>query len=115
MFNNLPNYVNPRIIICEGFGAFNSLKKIFLKEEFTITEDWQIHKIGYINEKLPVLGFKRIYSRFADIEDTVDNNKMDGKILTHNGEIFNTTYNISSVYQIIIIQRSKRQFLTSYV
>lgn len=66
------NYVNPRIIICEGFGAFNSLKKIFLKEEFTITEDWQIHKIGYINEKLPVLGFKRIYSRFADIEDTVD-------------------------------------------
>ena len=26
------NYVNPRIIICEGFGAFNSLKKIFLKE-----------------------------------------------------------------------------------
>ena len=56
------NYVNPRIIICEGFGAFNSLKNI--------------------NEKLPVLGFKRIYSRFADIEDTVDTIKdaLDGKI-----------------------------------
>ena len=76
------NYVNPRIIICEGFGAFNSLKKIFSKEEFTITEDWQIHKIGYINENLPVLGFKRIYSRFADIGDVVDTIKdaLDGKI-----------------------------------
>ncbi|MBO4705485.1 MAG: hypothetical protein J5647_07100 [Spirochaetaceae bacterium] len=78
----LLNYVNPKFVICEGFGAFNKLKKIYSQEKFLITEDWPIHKIAYTNDNIPILAFKRIYSRFADIEDVVDTIKdaLDGKV-----------------------------------
>lgn len=70
-------YVEPRIIICEGFGAFDSLSKMFSTEEFKIDEDEckksNIHKIADLNTYTPVLGFKRrIDSRFEVPEDVVD-------------------------------------------
>ena len=30
------------------------------------------HKVAYLDGYLPVIGFKRAYSRFVDIEDVVD-------------------------------------------
>ena len=68
-------YVEPRIIICEGFGAFDSLSKMYSLEEFKISENEKqsTHKIAYLNKYIPVLGFKRlINSRFKDPEDVVE-------------------------------------------
>ena len=68
-------YVEPRIIICEGFGAFDSLKRMYSAKEFIIdeSEDSTTHKIAYLNKYIPVLGFKRrIDSRFDSPEDVVD-------------------------------------------
>ena len=66
------NYVEPNIIICEGFEAFNQIQRIYKNEEFDMGEHWINHRKAYLNGYIPVLGFKRIYSRFADLEDTVE-------------------------------------------
>lgn len=71
----LISYVEPQIIICEGFGAFDSLKKMYTSREFMMdeTENSTTHKIAYLHEYIPVLGFKRrIDSRFDSPEDVVD-------------------------------------------
>ena len=69
----LIQFVDPKIIICEGLGAFNGVCDLFPEKEFSITEDWPYHKKAYLNGYLPVLGFKRrIDSRFENPEDVVD-------------------------------------------
>ena len=70
----LINYVEPKVIICEGIVAFNKIKNIYSKEEFieNLEEHWSIHRYAYLNNYYPVLGFKRIYSRFSNIEDVID-------------------------------------------
>ena len=81
----LVSYVEPRIIICEGFGAFDSLKEMYSPMEIKITENEKgsSHKIAYLNDYIPVLGLKRrIDSRFEDLEDVVDliKDALEGKI-----------------------------------
>lgn len=68
----LIRFVDPKVIICEGFEAFYEVQKVFFHDEFKLTEDWNNHKYAYLNEFTPVLGFKRIYSRFIDSEDVVE-------------------------------------------
>lgn len=71
----LISYVEPKIIICEGFGAFDSLKRMYSSKEFMMDdgENSSVHKIAYLNGYIPVLGFKRrIDSRFESPEDVVD-------------------------------------------
>lgn len=73
----LVSYVEPRIIICEGFGAFDSLSKMYTSDEFILDEEENkksnTHKIADLNGYIPVLGFKRrIDSRFENPEDVVD-------------------------------------------
>lgn len=68
-------YVEPEIIICEGYGAFSELQNMFTADEFKIDETAKsnTHKIAYLNSYIPVLGFKRrVDSRFENIEDVVD-------------------------------------------
>ena len=71
----LISYVDPQIIICEGFVAFDSLKRMYTPNDFKLddTNLSTTHKIAYLNNYIPVLGFKRrIDSRFEDPEDVVD-------------------------------------------
>ncbi len=70
----LINKTDPKIIICEGISAFNQIQKVYSKNEFTeiMEEHWDIHRYAYLNTYIPVLGFKRIYSRFANLEDVID-------------------------------------------
>lgn len=68
----LVEYINPRLIICEGFEAFNTLKTIFAGNMKDDESEKGNHKVAYIDDWRPVLGFKRAYSRFVDIEDVVD-------------------------------------------
>lgn len=69
--------VYPRIIICEGFGAYENLKKIYTNEE--IKNEWSNNpnsKIAYLsytqNDFSTILAFKRIYSNYLDIENVID-------------------------------------------
>ena len=73
----LINHVYPKVIICEGFGSFNALKKIYSKEY--LTGEWTNGtntKIAYLsqhpNEFTPVIGFKRIYSTYYEIDNIPD-------------------------------------------
>lgn len=77
--------VYPRVIICEGFGAFNELKKIYPEDNFKIGSSNALNtKIAYLDPKdtAPVLGFKRIYSTYYDIDSIADTirDALDGNI-----------------------------------
>lgn len=69
----LISYVGPKLIICEGFSAFATFRKMYTNNEFQMTDESEVCKIAYLNGKLPVLGFKRgIDSRFKDLDNVVD-------------------------------------------
>ena len=65
-------FINPKIIICEGFEAFNTLQTMFPDRTKIDDSEKGNHKVAYLDGYLPVIGFKRAYSRFVDIEDVVD-------------------------------------------
>ena len=69
----LINYVDPKIIICEGYEAFDYLKTFFSTEEyqFSNVEEWDTRKVAYLNSGCIVLGFKRIYSNLASKDNVV--------------------------------------------
>ena len=73
----LTKYVNPKIIICEGFAAFNKVIEIFNVDRSKIWSTTADDKIGYINihnEWCVVLGFARRYStlRTKDLGEVAD-------------------------------------------
>lgn len=68
--------IQPKFLLCEGFEAFNSLQKMYTKEEFCI-DDWEsktfrTHKVADISNKIKVIGFKRRYSDLCDKEDVIE-------------------------------------------
>lgn len=56
--------VNPKIILCEGFGAFNYLSSIPCLN-MSITKDLEYVKQGVYNG-IQIIGFKRIYSNIFE-------------------------------------------------
>lgn len=60
----LIDYVEPKIIICEGFEAFNYFTSFFSDKElkFSEGEEWTNRKVAYLISGCIILGFKRIYS-----------------------------------------------------
>ena len=69
----LIGYVDPKLIICEGFEAFSTLQNMYAADKFIITEqNSPTKKIAYLNSYLPVLGFKRNHSIFCDIQEVAD-------------------------------------------
>ena len=73
----LTKYVNPKIIICEGFAAFDKVIEIFNGDRSKIWSTTADDKIGYINihnEFCVVLGFARRYStlRTKDLGEVAD-------------------------------------------
>src|SRR5574344_113847 len=70
----LISVIHPQILICEGFEVFRNLQAIYPKEDFVMdaSEDWDVHKVAYLNKNITVMACKRICGRFIDIEDVVD-------------------------------------------
>ena len=68
------DYVDPKLIICEGFAAYNNLLNLISNKDIKVNETEKGNvRCSYLNNYIPIVGFKRnISSRFVDIEEVVD-------------------------------------------
>lgn len=70
----LIDFVEPKIIICEGFEAFNYFTTFFSDEELKISKEEELptRKVADLQSGCIVLGFKRIYSTLESKDIVVE-------------------------------------------
>lgn len=70
----LVDFVDPKLIICEGFKAFEYFVTFFSDEELKISreEEWTTRKVAYLHGDCIILGFGRLFSTLLSKDNVVE-------------------------------------------